>query len=143
MITRRLVVLISLLISLVFSCQLCEGTRVNITNYLGPNTDLTVHCKSKDDDLGVRVLSYNASYQFSFIPNFFMSTLYFCGFRWGRTRDLHWFDIFNAGERPDKCTTCLWRIVTDGPCLWNSETQQYDCHPWNKENCVFFESVFF
>ncbi|KAK7394767.1 hypothetical protein VNO78_15306 [Psophocarpus tetragonolobus] len=30
-----------------------HGVTVNITNHLGGNKDLTLHCKSSDDDLGV------------------------------------------------------------------------------------------
>ncbi|PON63769.1 Self-incompatibility protein [Parasponia andersonii] len=61
-----------------------KGTSsVKITNSLGPNIDLTLHCKSKDDDLGDHVLPYNASFGFDFNRNIWGTTLFFCGFPWG------------------------------------------------------------
>ncbi|KAK9288939.1 hypothetical protein L1049_017410 [Liquidambar formosana] len=47
-----------------------EKTRVTIINELGEGLNLTVHCKSKDDDLGQHVIGYQMSYDFRFTPNF-------------------------------------------------------------------------
>lgn len=51
-------------------------TLVNITNDLGGDLTLTIHCKSADDDLGVHVLSPLISYEFVFRPNMWCVNLY-------------------------------------------------------------------
>jgi hypothetical protein len=45
-------------------------TQVNIVNSLEGNLDLTVHCKSADDDLGAHLLHHGGSFGFSFNPKF-------------------------------------------------------------------------
>ena len=65
---------------------------VEITNRL---TDryLAVHCKDKNNDLGVHQINVGQTYSFSFTPNFvFPSTLYFCDFTW--LEGFHYFDIY-------------------------------------------------
>ena len=69
---------ISLLIPLFFAYQLntvqesiWQNPRifVKITNALQANNQLTLHCKSGDDDLGVHNLIAWADYDFNFRPN--------------------------------------------------------------------------
>lgn len=67
-------------------------SSVNITNNLGPNIDLTLRCKSKDDDLGTHILPSNASFGFNSNRNIWGTTLFFCGFRRGDI-EFHWFNI--------------------------------------------------
>ncbi|KAF8016973.1 hypothetical protein BT93_H2234 [Corymbia citriodora subsp. variegata] len=61
----------------------------------GWGTTLTVHCKSKDDHLGVHYI--RESWSFSFTPNPFGRTLFFCGFSWPsrfeRLSDFREFDV--------------------------------------------------
>ncbi|KAK9042368.1 hypothetical protein V6N11_017443 [Hibiscus sabdariffa] len=47
---------------------LVSRTTVVIKNNVQPETDLTIHCKSEDDDLKARVLPYNGYFKFDFIP---------------------------------------------------------------------------
>ncbi|KAJ4835133.1 hypothetical protein Tsubulata_041543 [Turnera subulata] len=117
---------------------ICDaGTlQVHITNTLERGQALTVHCKSKDDDLGVRQLGPSQSFMFSFTPRFlFGSTLYFCKFSWaGGSR---WFDIYDQGrESSHRCIDqkYFWKIYQDGPCLDVCKgRREGDCFPWNKE----------
>ncbi|KAM6565460.1 hypothetical protein CsatA_024588 [Cannabis sativa] len=96
------------------------------------DTVLTVHCKSKDDDLGVRTLKYNESFQFSFQPNIWDTTLFFCGFSWDK--EFHWFDIYKTKHR-FVFHINSWIIHSSGPCLFNTNHQAYDyCYPWNADN---------
>ncbi|KAK5833590.1 hypothetical protein PVK06_017438 [Gossypium arboreum] len=55
---------------------------VLIYNYLQNGTDLTVHCKSKDDDLGVHLLAFRNYYESKFRPNLFGTTLFYCSMQW-------------------------------------------------------------
>ncbi|KAL6194523.1 hypothetical protein ACLB2K_035605 [Fragaria x ananassa] len=55
---------------------------VNITNDLWSGVDITVHCKSGDDDLGEHTLPHGVTYGFNFRPRTFpATTLFFCSFR--------------------------------------------------------------
>ncbi|KAH0993658.1 hypothetical protein GBA52_005141 [Prunus armeniaca] len=111
-------------------CQIPK-THVRVTNDLGGDLTLSVHCKSKDDDIGVQVLPPHASFQFSFRPHVTGLTLFFCGFRW--PGEFRWFDIYTAMRDQGVCFNCFWSIGPDGPCMFNEESQKYDiCYSWNR-----------
>src|SRR4051812_21623774 len=73
--------------------------HVKISNYLEDKSDLTVHCKSKNDDIGANVLHYSDSYNFQFNDNIFGTTLFFCSFQWDN--EFQWFDIYIAKRDSD------------------------------------------
>lgn len=100
------------------------GVRVVIVNELSDKLDLTVHCKSKDDDLGVQLLHHDKSFEFNFKNNIFGSTLFFCSFQWNGA--FHWFDIYKDSR--DSCDGCKWVINNDGPCFFGT----FKCYEWNK-----------
>uniref|UniRef100_A0A6N2KHR5 S-protein homolog n=1 Tax=Salix viminalis TaxID=40686 RepID=A0A6N2KHR5_SALVM len=58
---------------------LWKPTRLHITNDLGQGLDLTIHCKSRNDDLGQHVVPFGGEYTIDFCPNFWGTTLFFCG----------------------------------------------------------------
>ncbi|CAB4292522.1 unnamed protein product [Prunus armeniaca] len=98
---------------------------VRITNALQNNVNLTVHCKSGDDDLGVQTLRINENFEFNFQTNIFGNTLFFCGFKW--SNEFRWFDIFT--DKRDDCSSCYWTIIELGPCLYGIDGL---CYQWNK-----------
>ncbi|KAF7851536.1 hypothetical protein BT93_L3754 [Corymbia citriodora subsp. variegata] len=122
---------------LVFICSLfatsCLGsiwrkTNVKINNNLPAGTTLTVHCKSKNDDLGTRHVK--GSWGFSFTTHVFGVTLFYCSFKW--PGQFHWFDIYVQNRDKEECHNCVWEILPNGPCRLNRETGRFDaCYPWN------------
>ncbi|ESQ36457.1 hypothetical protein EUTSA_v10009662mg, partial [Eutrema salsugineum] len=99
-------------------------TIVKMTNCLdGPS--FTVHCKSKDDDLGVHNVSFKTDYHFKFKTNIWKSTLFFCSFKW--KNQFKWFDIFDAVRDQDLCYQCNWTIKADGACRLGKKGA---CFPW-------------
>ncbi|KAL4351648.1 hypothetical protein GQ457_06G001730 [Hibiscus cannabinus] len=101
-----------------------KKTHVQINNDLGSGIDLTVHCKSKDDDLGEQHLGYHNNFNFRFRPSIFQNTLFFCSFQWNGL--FHRFDIYVQIRDSLLCRQCTWDVRPDGPCLTN-----YDlCFPW-------------
>ncbi|MBA0746584.1 hypothetical protein Gogos_009090 [Gossypium gossypioides] len=100
-----------------------------IYNDLQNGTFLTIHCKSKQDDLGVHLLAYRDYFEVKFRPNMFGTTLFYCSMQWDATR--HWFDIYTS-ER-DTCTYCSWNVRPDGPCLMESDKSKNSttCYHWN------------
>nr|XP_004516476.1 S-protein homolog 5-like [Cicer arietinum] len=102
------------------------GVRVSISNTLVSYSDLTVHCKSGDDDLGVRVLPFSKGFDWKFHDNFFDTTLFYCSFAW--KDQLHWFDVYKSTR--DDCKECDWAISEQGPLkIWNDHLYQF---PWKK-----------
>ncbi|CAI8602422.1 unnamed protein product [Vicia faba] len=88
---KKLLLLLCLLT--LISINNVEGKiHVKIANLLQDKSNLTVHCKSKDDDVGSNLLQYSDSYNFQFNENIFGSTLFFCSFEW--KDQFQWFDIY-------------------------------------------------
>ncbi|WCJ26843.1 Plant self-incompatibility protein S1 family [Euphorbia peplus] len=122
----KVIALFVLIISLIHSCTpkfslasdegngLTQRTKVFIYNDIGQGENLSVHCKSKDDDLGTHAVQYNQSYQWEFKVDLFDRTRFSCELtaRHGSgtydiyvaTRDYH-------GRCPD---TCNWKIRKNG-----------------------------
>ena len=116
----------------------CEGqlikhiTHLQISNYM--ETELNVHCKSKNDDLGPHTLAPHGSYTFKFRPNFWNSTQFFCKFIW--KDGSHWFDIYIQTRDQHECVKhCNWFITKtgNGMCrLIEGEAHSVSkCYPWN------------
>lgn len=118
-----------LFLTLVFAVSeaglLLRKTDVLIYNDLDGETDLTLHCKSKDDDLGIQQLAYGNYFQFSFHPSLLGDTLFYCSMQWNGT--MHWFDIYVERRDVDRCNRCLWNVRPNGPCLSNYKI----CYHWN------------
>lgn len=113
----------------------CEGIywdtiHVEIVNYLDPPSDVIIHCKSGDDDLGIHELPRNGTFGFHFKPAVFTGTLFDCSFVW--PLHIEWFDIYV--HLRDECDHCTWRIKATGPCMYQDMTKRFDlCYPWNKK----------
>ena len=100
--------------------------------------DLTIHCKSKEDDLGEHLLRSGMVFKWTFKPNFWGATQYYCSFQW-RGGNLKWFDIY-IEKRDDDYTLCSWSIKQEGPCFLEdpskieSRFDKWKCYPWNNSN---------
>ncbi|KAL5555508.1 hypothetical protein UlMin_037744 [Ulmus minor] len=140
---------VMLLVLLHQAISLCEGSpwfnetkeRVQIMSYLNPPSNLTVHCKSKQDDLGEHVINpLPDSYAFKFTPPFFGHALFFCTFQWPKDQNLHWFDIYDERRDYKRCKHhCCWFVQNSGPCMgYNDGTnciyKNDSCSPWKQVN---------
>ncbi|KAJ8747306.1 hypothetical protein K2173_013089 [Erythroxylum novogranatense] len=84
-------------------------TSVTIYNQMKDGSNFTVHCKSKDDDLGSHVVQVGSPYEWKFRVNFFATTLFFC--------DAYWKDKsigFNGYEAKRDLSRCPWECVWKG-----------------------------
>ncbi|KAF7851098.1 hypothetical protein BT93_L4559 [Corymbia citriodora subsp. variegata] len=125
----RLFVAFTIILTLLQACigdvYLPAKTRVQIFNSLPGEVTLTVHCKSKDDDLGFHQIPPNGSWEFHFKANFVGSTLFFCSMQW--SDQFHYFDIYIEKRDYDRCKyVCPWYVRPSGPCFNNT-----DCENWN------------
>ncbi|KAF7837365.1 Self-incompatibility protein [Senna tora] len=103
---------------------------VRMTNDIGRDLVLTIHCRHEDEDLGEQVVQPRTNYEFSFIPNFWGTNLYTCQFSWEGGVS-HFFDIFKMDRDYGHCTTCVWSIREYKPCRLNDQTHAFDdCFDW-------------
>ncbi|GAV64186.1 Self-incomp_S1 domain-containing protein, partial [Cephalotus follicularis] len=94
--------------------------HVEITNEQA--SDITIHCKSKDDDLGIHVISTDKSFGWGFRRNIWESTLFFCGFTTPKGRGV--YDIYKLSRDLHRCNpnnTCYWDVTDDGVHGYNGD----------------------
>lgn len=92
-----------------------EQKFVRIANLLKSRKiefNLTIHCKSKDDDLGIHVLGYNKYFEWTFFINIWGTTLFFCGLNWRDASKT--FDAYKVKRDKNRCNRCLWVAKNDG-----------------------------
>lgn len=101
-----------------------EPYEIYIVNNLPDNTNpLFIHCKSKDNDLGVLNLAQNTGFRWHFRMNIWENTLYFCGFLWARKNTT--FTVFDFSLADHECgrkikdNICYWSVQYDGFYLVN------------------------
>ncbi|KAK9944902.1 hypothetical protein M0R45_010444 [Rubus argutus] len=100
------------------------------------NEVLHAHCKSKDDDLGLRDIPVNDEFSWRFRSNLGDTTLYFCNMWWSKGRLL--FNVYDAKDDTilTKCGDgrkgeCMWRMNEDGIYLYDMEHHEYrSMHKW-------------
>ncbi|EEF38489.1 S-protein homolog 5-like [Ricinus communis] len=120
--------LILILLVLLMTSEGIRTVHINIINNFG--VDLTVHCKSKDDDLGAHLLHDQEAYRFGFKPNYWGNTLFYCSFAW--TGEVKWFDIYVDERDYGRCLDCKWRVDENGPCFLDNDTGEVNkCYQWN------------
>ncbi|KAF8009002.1 hypothetical protein BT93_J0098 [Corymbia citriodora subsp. variegata] len=113
-------------LALIQACsgKICLPSKTYVQIYNSLPAELTIHCKSGDDDLGVQHIPQGGSWQFDFKPNLFCKTLFFCSMQW--LDQFHYFDIYDAKRDYDQCLNkCEWFVKPTGPCLYGG-----DCGQW-------------
>ena len=72
-VTRHFILLISSVLLIFTTCDafcfLRTDVHLKITNQLGSGLDLTVQCKSRDDDLGVHIVPFDGYYTMDLCSN--------------------------------------------------------------------------
>ena len=107
---------------------------VRIVNHL-INHPLTYHCKSADDDLGIRTLQPNGEWEFSFDAATFKITDFYCYFF--NEHFYATFDVYVEDSKfEDKCggDHCIWTAQYDGFYLYNTDLgQNVKMHNWTTQ----------
>lgn len=114
--------------------SLLNKYRVHVINGLSKDT-LTIHCQSKDTDLGIHELAVNQEFAWKFRTNFFDTTLFFCNLRWNGGHKT--FDAFKVDEKGllNDCSAndCMWLARDDGVNLFNYPHKEYrQKYKWDK-----------
>uniref|UniRef100_A0A7N0TAP2 S-protein homolog n=1 Tax=Kalanchoe fedtschenkoi TaxID=63787 RepID=A0A7N0TAP2_KALFE len=106
---------------------------VYIKHSMGQGVMVDVHCKSKDNDLGNHRLADGRWYRFSFRPNAWFTTLFWCDVSWNGRRQV--FNAYGGKGSYWNCVSlgcdCPWKLTPDGPCFFDRKTQKCDiCQGW-------------
>ncbi|KAK8623021.1 hypothetical protein V6N13_117916 [Hibiscus sabdariffa] len=99
---------------------------------------LTVHVKSKNDNLKERTVRKDGDFHFKFKPSFWGNTLFYCIFKHGDKTKV--FDVFKSGDYKHEKLTCrlhrqrslYWKVQEDGfyrSCDDEGYVKMYD---WRK-----------
>lgn len=105
--------------------------HIHIINDLPPqnSTKLIVHCKSKDNDLGVKELGLHEEYGWTCRVNLFRTTLYFCLTKWGEKE--RYIVGFKAKRDQIRCKkNCLWLGRENGFFFSNDNLTWRLEYPW-------------
>ncbi|OWM79389.1 hypothetical protein CDL15_Pgr003562 [Punica granatum] len=106
---------------------------VDMFNALPNGASFKIHCKSGDDDLGLHVIGPNEKYQLRFKPNFWGTTLFFCGMSWAGGHKV--FDIYRYyRDFMDRCQGyCRWQATKDVILGFRQNRPDPDINiPWEK-----------
>ena len=119
--------------------QILEKWTVHILNSISGNRTLFVHCKSKDNDLGVHNLTEGSEFKWSFRTNVGGTTLFYCYLRTDQQQfaafDAFWHEVRHDWLRVrcshDHMKDCVWSAGYDGIYLKNLATYQDELiHEW-------------
>src|ERR1051325_446510 len=97
-------------------------TTVTLVNQIEYGIPVNVHCKSKNDDLGIHTIPLGQSYSFKFRPNLLGTTLFYCSFTWTGQHEIYWFNVFDHKRDAGLCTTCQWIIHEYSVCMQHPKT---------------------
>lgn len=105
--------------------------HVYLTNKIPNSAPITHHCRSKDDDLGLRTLYNNQTSDIEFCGAIHGRTLFWCHITWNKNSLS--FDIFNSRISLLFCSDkCTWVMKPDGIYVLNSKDRDLGmAYYWN------------
>lgn len=85
-----------------------------ISSMSSDSPPLLVHCRSRDDDLGARLLLPSQEYLIRFEVDFFRRTHFECSVQWGGRQSE--FTAFRCSRDENRCRSgnCFWSVRRDG-----------------------------
>ncbi|KAL2242392.1 uncharacterized protein LOC105159006 [Sesamum indicum] len=106
-----------------------DETAVIKNDISGEN--ITIHCYSSEDDLGIHTLPYAANFTWYFNVNVGGSTKFYCDLATGHGSGN--YGVFDRRLETQCHDYCLWLIQAYGPCLVQTAyAGQLYCQPWKK-----------
>ncbi|RZC49601.1 hypothetical protein C5167_018016 [Papaver somniferum] len=110
--------------SLPVSCFMLSRVRVWVYNSIAPDTDMTIHCKSKDDDLGEHTIPFKGNFTWKFHDNWDQTTLFWCRIGYWDVKAEKLvsgaFDIYKESRDNLVCYgICPRWVRTDGIYMWD------------------------
>ena len=102
---------IVLLLSVLGTLCICDPVHVQIANE--QRKTITLHCRSKNDDLGYHVVEFEKFYNWEFQPNIWGTTLFWCGVLFDSDPQWYYFDAYVHDRDHLLCDLnhCWWQII--------------------------------
>nr|AVY54508.1 Hum s 3 allergen [Humulus scandens] len=125
-----------IIVTTLFSCAQATKNetkieQVDVRNVLDGKQDLSVYCKSRNNEFNTQILSYKGTRTLNFTQTFNNTEIH-CSFSWDR--EFHNVQIFMPESLncrvPDKC---FWYINLFGICLSHTKSFTFDCFDWGKQ----------
>ncbi|KAL0432890.1 UNVERIFIED_CONTAM: S-protein5 [Sesamum latifolium] len=131
--TQNLLLTIALLITMLITSDangrlLIPKETVVVKNDIS-GENITIHCYSKDDDLGIHTLPYAANFTWYFHVSIGGTTKFYCDLMTRHGSGNYGVFDWKLEERCD--VYCLWLIQANGLCLVQTACHdQLYCQPW-------------
>ncbi|OVA13121.1 Plant self-incompatibility S1 [Macleaya cordata] len=99
---------------------------------------MTIHCKSKDDDLGEHNIHFNENYTWRFHDNIDQTTLFWCKIGYWDNKAgklvMGSFDIYKSSRDNPVCAfNCIRYVKTDGIYFYIPSAEKARLiYPWPK-----------
>lgn len=120
--------LVFLLYMLIFgSCSLARRVHVHVINRLPDGFPMTIHCQSRDNDLGQSIVEVGDEVNWSFRINFWGTTLFYCEVQWESDSSIWYhFDAYDDDRDFQRCRSeCLWMISREGFLYGYDQESEY------------------
>ncbi|KAL2338847.1 hypothetical protein Fmac_013293 [Flemingia macrophylla] len=99
-----------------------DTKHVSIKNMLGSGRNITLHCQSRDNDLGNQNVADGDEFGWDFSDNVFGTTLFFCDLGWQKVQNYH-FDAYSFARDTVRCYAgCSWLVSAEGIYGLNGQT---------------------
>ncbi|XP_057443399.1 self-incompatibility protein S1-like [Lotus japonicus] len=123
--TTHLMMTLVLVLGLLLSTSvvtIAGSKHVSIKNKLGSERNMTLHCQSKDNDLGKQNIEDGSEFGWDFSDNIIGTTLFFCDLAWDRVQQ-YYIDAYSFGRDFVRCKTgCSWLVAAEGIYGLNGQT---------------------
>lgn len=101
----------------------CYGVRVSVMNRLGSDKVMSLHCKSRDNDLGEQRVADGSEFSWDFDKNIWGTTQFFCDLGLNQSADSFQFNSYEFGRDFVRCENqCLWLVSGEGMYGLNDQT---------------------
>ncbi|KAI3847230.1 hypothetical protein MKX03_000975 [Papaver bracteatum] len=131
-----LVVILSLLVcECSASGAFWNAIHASVRNDISDKTVLTIHCKSKDDDLGEQRLAFHQAFSWTFHQNFMRTTMFWCFMRWSDSTGKKIqgsYEVYKLKRDWHNChTQCPYSVRKNGIYAYFDEPKKFDLlFPW-------------
>ena len=110
----RIHVVVMLLALVCISGASSQKVHVSILNRLGDGKSISIHCQSKDNDLGPQTVADGTEYGWGFSVNFSGTTLFYCNMAWGSVNSFP-FSAYDYQRDRGRCSSnCSWLMAEEG-----------------------------